>query len=741
MEESGLPECIEKEPLKENWSSYNTLVNQHRTKMKELLPCLKGKSQDNSLEESMSESETKWLWEGVINEKATFRKKLQEAELAIGSAEMFLPSFKEALDRITKGCYVSASDMIKISMQADLLVEELQALKNMKGWLRQLLKTSKEKELTSKQVEDLTQKLTESESEAIDLKNEILQKERLILELSTQLQQEKADVLKASHQAELVQVVQNHLQCQIEKKEAENNQLRTKIQVIEKKINEWKQQVGEQKQQIFAEKERRKERKAALIKAASVQKQRAEHLEAAVENLISKIKEKEIQLSEALTTSNVWKSHHQTVIDEKNRLEVQVETLKKQMEDHLMELRGIKDNGRKSKGEILGKLNSVLSENENISLENTKLKASSAALEVNILSAEAELLDLHEEAKQQENLVNQYKAEVQKLETEGEELKARYEKVIHEHRKLMEVKDLEMDTMRGQTEAHLKELEHIRDLQKAAEGKLQKCQESLLSCQKSCVDKSKAFRELQVQVVRNFELGCLQYADDIQLLMDGQSDPTPDSLAKGLETVTAWLHQSLLKLNPLRTEVLCLGHGTMELGTRLPTLDKVDNDDDFLKHHSLEDENYTMQMKYEEAQRKLEEMELQNKRLENQLVNQEENLQKTELQFKQKLSCCDALTRQLEAALEDGRKKLAEEVEKISSKEQALQLKMLYLENQLRQKKEEHKQLARTLNISEKHHEVCLKELEHSLQKSENQNQSIQNYVQFLKTTYVTMFG
>ncbi|XP_054835197.1 protein BCAP isoform X2 [Eublepharis macularius] len=666
MEESGLPECIEKEPLKENWSSYNTLVNQHRTKMKELLPCLKGKSQDNSLEESMSESETKWLWEGVINEKATFRKKLQEAELAIGSAEMFLPSFKEALDRITKGCYVSASDMIKISMQADLLVEELQALKNMKGWLRQLLKTSKEKELTSKQVEDLTQKLTESESEAIDLKNEILQKERLILELSTQLQQEKADVLKASHQAELVQVVQNHLQCQIEKKEAENNQLRTKIQVIEKKINEWKQQVGEQKQQIFAEKERRKERKAALIKAASVQKQRAEHLEAAVENLISKIKEKEIQLSEALTTSNVWKSHHQTVIDEKNRLEVQVETLKKQMEDHLMELRGIKDNGRKSKGEILGKLNSVLSENENISLENTKLKASSAALEVNILSAEAELLDLHEEAKQQENLVNQYKAEVQKLETEGEELKARYEKVIHEHRKLMEVKDLEMDTMRGQTEAHLKELEHIRDLQKAAEGKLQKCQESLLSCQKSCVDKSKAFRELQVQ---------------------------------------------------------------------------VDNDDDFLKHHSLEDENYTMQMKYEEAQRKLEEMELQNKRLENQLVNQEENLQKTELQFKQKLSCCDALTRQLEAALEDGRKKLAEEVEKISSKEQALQLKMLYLENQLRQKKEEHKQLARTLNISEKHHEVCLKELEHSLQKSENQNQSIQNYVQFLKTTYVTMFG
>lgn len=54
--------------------------------------------------------------------------------------------------------------------------------------------------------------------------------------------------------------------------------------------------------------------------------------------------------------------------------------------------------------------------------------------------------------------------------------------------------------MKDQTESRLKDLEHVRDLQKAAEEKLRECQESLLSCQKSCVDKSKAIRELQVQV-------------------------------------------------------------------------------------------------------------------------------------------------------------------------------------------------------------------------------------------------
>lgn len=51
-------------------------------------------------------------------------------------------------------------------------------------------------------------------------------------------------------------------------------------------------------------------------------------------------------------------------------------------------------------------------------------------------------------------------------------------------------------------------------------------------------------------------------------------------------------------------------------------------------------------------------MELQNKGLEIQLVSQEENLQKTELQFKQKIASYNALTRQLEAALEDGRKRV-----------------------------------------------------------------------------------
>ncbi|XP_039176962.1 protein BCAP isoform X2 [Crotalus tigris] len=552
-------------------------------------------------------------WEDTMKDKVTFQEMVREAELAVDSAEIFLPSFKESLVRITKACCIAASDEITISMQEDLLAKELEAIQKMKGLLIWLLESSKEKEIISKETKDLDQTLSESAMDVESLRNEVIQKEKHILELSAQLQQEKANVQKTYRHSEVIQAVQTHLQSQVDKKEEENNQLRAKFQTMEKNIAAWKRQVGEYKQQILAEKKRKVERRNALKRAAVVQKQRAEHMKVAVENLISEFKEKEIQLSEAFSASNIWKSHHRIIIEEKTKLEVQVETLKKQTTDLVMDLNRIEDDGRKSTNQIIQKINFVASENKKISTENSKLKASLADLEENFITAEAELENLHEQVHQQEELIEEYKTEVAKLEMEAEQLRTRYETVMNDSRTTTEGRDLERDV--------------------------------------------------------------------------------------------------------------------------------INHSDDFLKQLSLEEENYNIQLKYEGVKRKLEEIELQNKELENQLVNQEDSLQKTELHVKQKLVEYDALTRQLEAALEDGRKQFTEELEKINSKERSFQLKILDLENELREKKKEKKELSKRLDSQEKHHELSLKEVEHSLQRSENQNQSIQNYVKFLKASYITMFG
>ncbi|XP_075792519.1 protein BCAP isoform X5 [Pelodiscus sinensis] len=604
---------MEEDPRKQNWSSCMKVMDKHQTELNKLSPQLKSRSQKNFLQQNLCESEMRRLKEDALNENVTFQEKLLEAQMAVNSTEMFLPLFKVTIAAMTNVCNLPTSDIIKISKQEDLLIKELETLKHVKELLLHLLRTTEHKEISSKHIDVLMHKLTESENENDGLRKEMLITERRIVELSSRLQLEKANALKADHLSKSVGAVHSHLQCQIQKKEAENDQLKAKIQTLEKKIIEWKLQIGENKHQILAVKETNEQRKKALKKATRAQKQRAEHFEASVENLTSKIRKREVKLSEVLSASSVWKNHYEKAVEEKTRLEVQTETLKEQITKLLEDLKKIQDHGRNSNEEICGKLTSISSEKANIHLENAKLKALLTALEDNTVATEAELLDLQEEVKQQENLAEQYKTEVQKLQTEAEELKTRYEKVLNENKLITEAKDLEIS--------------------------------------------------------------------------------------------------------------------------------EIDNNNRFLRKNSLEDEKYNIEKKYEYLKRQLEKMDVQNQELAHQLANQEESLQHTELQLKEKLAEYDALARQLEAALEEGRKKESEEVEKMSSKERALQTKILALETELRERREERKRLVSKLNNSEKQQQVCLKELEHNLQKSENQTHSIQNYVQFLKNSYVTMFG
>ncbi|KAM6396394.1 protein BCAP isoform 2-T3 [Pluvialis apricaria] len=187
--------------------------------------------------------------------------------------------------------------------------------------------------------------------------------------------------------------------------------------------------------------------------------------------------------------------------------------------------------------------------------------------------------------------------------------------------------------------------------------------------------------------------------------------------------------------------------GTVLNGNKRITENKcleVDKEEDSVTSigsHSLEEENHNIQKKYEDLKRQLEKMEFQNEELACQLKKEDESLQCSKLQLEEKIAEYNGLTRQLESALEEGRKMVAEELQKMSCKEQALQTKMLVLETEVRERQEEKKQLLCIFHRNEKHHEVRLKELENSLQKSENKNQSIQNYVQFLKASYITMFG
>ncbi|XP_059710158.1 protein BCAP isoform X12 [Haemorhous mexicanus] len=473
--------------------------------------------------------------------------------------------------------------------------------------------------LNSKNIDTWMQELSESKIQNTNLRKKILEKEKQIKELSSMLQCEKIKVQKWDHLSKSVKEVQAHLQRQIKRKEAENHELKVKMQ--------------------------------------------------------------EVKLHEILSASDVWKNQHGGIVEEKTMLEVQIEDLENQIRGLMEDIERREKWRRNSEEEILGKLNSVNSENEKIYLENKKLKVSLATLEKSTVSVEYELLHLQEKAKLQENLVEQSKNEAQKRQIAVEELKSRYERVLNENKNITENKCLEANKVRHKMEAELKELGHVCDLLKAAEENQQK----LLSWGRICAQKCKTLRELELQPENEFSWTF--FFSDINFY--GRDNHSATSMGN-----------------------LC-----------------------------LEEEICNIQKKYGDLQRQLGQMEYQNEELAYQLRKEDESLQSSKLQLEEKIAECNALTRQLESALEEGRKMVAEEWEKMSYKEQAFQTKLLLLEAEVRKRQEEKQQLLCLFHHNEKHHEVHLKELENSLQKSVIKNQSIQNYVQFLKDAYVTMFG
>ncbi|XP_066232808.1 protein BCAP isoform X7 [Saccopteryx leptura] len=592
----------------------------------EVFPHLKSRPEKEYVPQHASESHLSWYSQqlGISNLLISSEKQdilnggnelaatFKEAELATCSVELLLPLFKDAIEEISfENVNLPISNLEKIFKQKEILTKELDTFKRVKQDLEHLRKT--EYQQISNSLSNMLKKLTDNESENTDLKKKVFEKETYIQELSCLFKNEKENALKANRFSQSVKVVHERLQLQICKKEAENDKLKEYIKSLETKIAQWNLQLQKNKHETVAMKESSRQKAIALKKASKVYKQRFEHFTGDIENLTSRIRDQEAKLSEAISASSAWKSHYEKIVIEKTELEVQIETMKKQVNNLLEDLKKMEEHGKKSCEEILGKLYSIECESETLNLENTKLKTTLPVLKDEVVSVENELLELQEVEKQQKALTEVYKTQIQKLQEAAKMIKSRCEKLLTENNLITKNKNKKIEKFEGN-------------------------------------------------------------------------------------------HNLLTKL-------------------------------------SLEEENYLIQLKCENLKQKLEQIDAENKELEKKLENQEECLKHSNLKFREKSAQSSALARQLEAALEEGRRKVSEEIEKNSSRERALQIKILDLETELRKKNEEQNQLVCKINSKTQYQEACLKEIQHSLEKSENENESIKNYLQFLKTSYVTMFG
>ncbi|XP_014853761.1 PREDICTED: outer dense fiber protein 2-like isoform X2 [Poecilia mexicana] len=155
---------------------------------------------------------------------------------------------------------------------------------------------------------------------------------------------------------------------------------------------------------------------------------------------------------------------------------------------------------------------------------------------------------------------------------------------------------------------------------------------------------------------------------------------------------------------------------------------------------SVHEANLKLQEKVNSLQRKIDQVQQENLELVRKLAAQDEALSYSNRQLDQRSSECQALGRQLEGALSDVREQVSKVKSQTSSREEALQTKILQLQAEQSRRNNELKLLRESKQNAEKQFEVRLKNLQLSLDQSETHKRSIQNYVDFLKKSYMTIF-
>ncbi|KAM8850351.1 protein BCAP-like isoform 2-T3 [Spinachia spinachia] len=200
------------------------------------------------------------------------------------------------------------------------------------------------------------------------------------------------------------------------------------------------------------------------------------------------------------------------------------------------------------------------------------------------------------------------------------------------------------------------------------------------------------------------------------------------------------------ELNDLRMKYTGLLNETAETRDgKHSKVEKMETQTNLLKssvemRESIRDANSQLNEKEASLQKRVDTLQRENLELVRRLACQEESLSYSHLQLDPRPPEGQALSRQLEAALSDVRQQVKKVRDQATSREEALQTKILKLEAEKSRREDELRLLCRSKLTAQKQFEVRLKELQLSLDQSESHKQSIQNYVDFLKNSYETMF-
>ncbi|XP_055722274.1 outer dense fiber protein 2-like isoform X2 [Salvelinus fontinalis] len=332
---------------------------------------------------------------------------------------------------------------------------------------------------------------------------------------------------------------------------------------------------------------------------------------------------------------------------------------------------------QKERDEFAAANEALLLKGEKLNAENRNIGLENATLKASTAGLELQLVHSEAALKEESTMLQERKDQAEQDQSQVAELQ------------------MEVDDLRIKLESVLRETENIR------EG-----------------------REAEVEKVRLELEGCVRKLEEYPELLGA----TEQSLAECQD-------------NLKRSEKTCAdkAEAIRQLQVKVESQGEKMRSSLDMKESILE-ANSQLQQKVDALQKQMEELQGENQGLVRRLAGQEDALRYSSRHLEQRSADCQALNRELEAALADVRQQVSNVKDKAVSRESSFQTKILELEAEKSRRENELKQMKQSNHLAEKKFEVRLKDLQLSLDQSESHKQSIQNYVDFLKNSYATMF-
>ncbi|CAO2596512.1 Outer dense fiber protein 2 [Lemmus lemmus] len=454
------------------------------------------------------------------HEKDCLMSKLAEAEMDGAAAAKQVMDLKDIVGKLTTEKQMTCTDMDTLMMQKELLLQKLSTFEDTNRKLQDLLRDqqiSKDSERLMKQQGALPKRLAEADTEKEGLLLLLQDKEKEVEELLQELQCDKAQAKTASELSKSMESMRGHLQAQLRCKEAENGRLCLQIKSLEQQGNQHKAEVEAMMEQLKELKQKGDRDKETLKKAIRAQKERAEKSEEYAEQLQVQLADKDLYVSESLSTLDSWRSRYNQVVKEKGDLELEIIILNDRVADLLNQQHSLEEKMREERDSLVERLHRQTAEYSAFKIENERLKATFAPMEDNLKETHLEVQQLKASVKNYEGMIDNYKSQVMKTRLEADEVAAQLERCDKENKLLKAEMNKEIEAARRQFQSQLADLQQLPDILKITEAKLAECQDQLQGYERKNIDLTAIISDLRSRV-RDWQKGPQELAQAVSRL-------------------------------------------------------------------------------------------------------------------------------------------------------------------------------------------------------------------------------